>query len=131
MKRILTLLCIILKNDQTYFKNVVVFTPQDFQSIFGHFRSSHRRCSAKKVSLEISQNWQEKKKTLAQVFSSEFCEISKNTFFTEHLLVAASIIFNIIHKKINWIEFSPNFYLRDKVMNSAFQNLSLTWIMRL
>ena len=26
-----------------------------------------------------------KKKTLAQVFSCEFCEISKNTFFTEHL----------------------------------------------
>ena len=26
-----------------------------------------------------------KKETLAQVFSCEFCEISKNTFFTEHL----------------------------------------------
>ena len=25
------------------------------------------------------------KKRLAQVFSSEFCEISKNTIFTEHL----------------------------------------------
>ena len=25
------------------------------------------------------------KETLAQVFSCEFCEISKNTFFTEHL----------------------------------------------
>ena len=59
----------------------------------------------KKVFSEISQNSQEntcariscliklqaapatllKKKTLAQVFSCEFCEISKNTFFTEHL----------------------------------------------
>ena len=29
-------------------------------------------------------------KTLVQVFSSEFCEISKNTFFTEHLRTAAS-----------------------------------------
>ena len=36
-------------------------------------RSSHRRCSVKK-------------ETLAQVFSCEFCEISKNTFFTEPLL---------------------------------------------
>ena len=27
-----------------------------------------------------------KKETLAQVFSCEFCEIFKNTFFTEHLL---------------------------------------------
>ena len=31
-----------------------------------------------------------KKETLAQVFSSEFCEISKNTFSTEHLLTTAS-----------------------------------------
>ena len=29
--------------------------------------------------------------TLAQVFSCEFCEISKNNFFTEHLWVTASI----------------------------------------
>ena len=29
------------------------------------------------------------KETLAQVFSCEFCEISKNTFFTEHLWVTA------------------------------------------
>ena len=31
-----------------------------------------------------------KKETLAQVFSCEFCEISKNTFLTEHLWPAAS-----------------------------------------
>ena len=31
-----------------------------------------------------------KKETLAQVFSSEFCEISKNAFFTEHRWTAAS-----------------------------------------
>ena len=31
-----------------------------------------------------------KKETLAQVVSCEFCEISKNTFFTEHLWMAAS-----------------------------------------
>ena len=30
------------------------------------------------------------KKRLAQVFSREFCEISKNTFFTEHLRTTAS-----------------------------------------
>ena len=33
-----------------------------------------------------------KKETLAQVFSCEFCEISKNTLFTEHLWTAASDI---------------------------------------
>ena len=30
------------------------------------------------------------KETLAQVFSCEFCKISKNTFFTEHLWMTAS-----------------------------------------
>ena len=31
-----------------------------------------------------------KKETLAQVFSCEFCEISKNTFLTEHIWTIAS-----------------------------------------
>ena len=57
-----------------------------------------------KVLLKISQNSQEnacatrpqacnfiKKETLAQVLSCEFCEISKNTFFTEHLWATASV----------------------------------------
>ena len=35
-----------------------------------------------------------KKETRAEVFSSEFCEISKNTFFTEHLCMTAS---NVIY----------------------------------
>ena len=38
-----------------------------------------------------------KKETLAQVFSFESCEISKNTFFTEHLWAAASDISHISH----------------------------------
>ena len=32
-----------------------------------------------------------KKETLAQVFFFDFCEISKNNFFTEHLLTTASL----------------------------------------
>ena len=54
-----------------------------------------QRCPEEKVFLEISQNshraritlaWNlTKKETLAQVFSCEFCDISKNFFFTEHL----------------------------------------------
>ena len=71
-----------------------------------------RRCSVEKVFLEISQNSQEntcarvsfliklqawasnfiKKETLAQVFSCEFCEISKNTFLHRTPLVAASVV---------------------------------------
>ena len=38
-----------------------------------------------------------KKGTLAQVFSCGFCEISKNTFFTEHLWTTASNYF-IVYK---------------------------------
>ena len=33
----------------------------------------------------------ESKETLAQVFSCEFCEISKNSFFTEHIWTTASV----------------------------------------
>ena len=36
------------------------------------------------------------KKTLAQLFSCEFCEIFKNTFFTEHLWMTASVCLNVI-----------------------------------
>ena len=71
----------------------------------------------KKVFLEISQNSQEKtcarvsfliklqacnlikKATLAQVFSCEFCEISKNTFFTEPLWTTASFSIIILSTK--------------------------------
>ena len=48
----------------------------------------------KKMFLEISQNAQAcnfmKKESLAQVFFCEFCKISKNTFFTEHVWTTAS-----------------------------------------
>ena len=33
-----------------------------------------------------------KKETLAQVFSCNFCEISKNTFFTEHLCATVATL---------------------------------------
>ena len=62
-----------------------------------------------KMFLEISQNSQEntcaflmklqasacnfiKKEALSQVFSCEFCEISKNIFFTEHLWATTSTL---------------------------------------
>ena len=68
-------------------------------SLFNRFRVFQeavvQRCSVKKVLLEISQNSQEnnfiKKEALAQVFSSEFCEISNKTFLQRTPLVAASI----------------------------------------
>ena len=70
------------------------------------FRSSHQRCFIKKVFLKISRNSQvntcarvsflikfwglQKKEALAKMFSCEFCEVFKNTFFSEHLRTTAS-----------------------------------------
>ena len=56
----------------------------------------------KSVFLKISQNSQPKacnfikKGSLTQVFSCQFCEIFKNTFFTEHLRTIASV-YCILH----------------------------------
>ena len=43
-----------------------------------------QRCSVKKLFLEISQNSQEHICAKAQVFSCEFFEICKNTFFLQN-----------------------------------------------
>ena len=39
-----------------------------------------------------------KKETLAQVFSCEFCEIFKNTYFYRTPLVAASVLFRKLRR---------------------------------
>ena len=64
------------------------------------FRSSHRRCSVSNGVLRKFANFTAKhlcqgpflikKETLAHVFSCELYEISKNTYFTEHLWTIAS-----------------------------------------
>ena len=68
---------------------------------FSPYRDSHRGCSIKKVFLKVSQNQQVnrpqarnfiKKETLTQMFSCEFCQIFKNTFFIEHLRTASSVL---------------------------------------
>ena len=51
-----------------------------------------------------------KKMTLAQVFFGEFCEISKKTFFTEHLRTIASV-------------FSPNVG-KYRPKNSEYEHFS-------
>ena len=66
-----------------------------------HSKVATRGVLKKKVLLEILQNSQKstcarvsffiKKETLAQVFPCEFCKISKNTIFTQHLWTTASI----------------------------------------
>ena len=82
----------------------VLFNAFLYNLKFLNKESVAQTCSVRNVFLEISQNSQGntcagvyfliklqaacnfiKKETLAQVFSYEFCEISKNIFFTEHL----------------------------------------------
>ena len=66
-------------------------------------RSSHQRCSVRKIVVRdftkfTGKHWCQslflnnliEKETLSQVFSCKFCEISKNTFFMEHLWATAS-----------------------------------------
>ena len=98
--------------------NSLKITPEQ-RDFVTYLRSSRRRCSVKKVFVKISQNLQEntcvwvsfliksflkktmtqeacnfiKKETLTQVFSCEFCEISKKTFFHRTSPVAVSVTF--------------------------------------
>ena len=116
-----------------------------------------RWCSVKKVFFEISQNSQEnscakvsfliklhalacnfiKKETLAQVFSCEFSEISKNTFCYRTPLVAASELLNqfwflsniILRKNIKIITSQLNIMLMKIIpFLSYYVCKKLTWI---
>ena len=99
--------------------------------------------------LEISQNSQEntcartsflklqpqtcnfiQKETLAQVFACEFCEISKNTFFTEHLWTTATVTSRL--KRL--IRLDSNKYtvlLTDPFRNPLWQKTRLSIFLKL
>ena len=86
---------------------------KSFCILKGHIdRSSNRKCSVRKgvlrnfAKLTGKQQCQGlffnevaiKKESLALLLSCEFCEISKNTFFTEHLWATASVLkFDRLH----------------------------------
>ena len=64
---------------------------KDGYAIFAiFFRSSHWRCCKEKGVLKNFSKFVVKKETLALVFSHEFCETLKNTFFAEHFRTTAS-----------------------------------------
>ena len=95
--------------------------------------------------LKVSQNWQEntctrvsfsinyspsarifiKKETLAQTFSCEFCEISKNTFFCRTPLVAVSPNRGYLHCAILKVlhDFQEKRALKSRDMQFFFQNV--------
>ena len=68
----------------------VLLRKKDVDRNFTKFKGKHQ-CQ----SFFFNKNFTEKE-TLVQVFSGEFCEISKNTFFTEHLWTAATKINTVI-----------------------------------
>ena len=92
-----------------------------------------QRCSMKNVFFEISQNPRKnnsssatcnfiKKEILAQVFSCEFCEISKNTFFIEHLwwlLLHGVSKCNIVDTLKNFARFTVKQLCQSIIFNVA------------
>ena len=69
-----------------------------------------------------------KKETLAQVFPCELCEISKNTFFTEHLRATAFCNYTF-NKKIRY--YNSSFQKGTKLLtagpNYYYQQLYELW----
>ena len=75
-----------------------------------------------------------KKEILAQVFSCEFCEISKNTIFTEHLRATTSenylrerlrkvsrdiyLLFPSLRKHFSWLAIMPVFSFLNSILKS-------------
>ena len=88
---------------ETLFMNTENRKTNDHTNVFLTSEEVSQTCSVQKVFLGISQNSQEntcvrvffKKETLAQVFCCEFCQISKNTCFTEHLWWLLLFVLNL------------------------------------
>ena len=125
-----TFACIILKNGQTYFENLALFT---FFSIIHrkvNVEAVSVRCSIKKVFLKISQDSLEntrvgvsflirlqacnfiKKETATQVFSCKFCKIFKNIFFFRTPPGAPFEASTVFHKGLHTITVSSSNYLQ-------------------
>ena len=116
------------------------------------YRSSHQRCSVKKGVLRKFSKFTGKhlcqshflnkvtalrpeilfkKETLTQVFSCEFCIISKNTFFTEHLWTTTSTYKTLLqalrYKQQNVISqgWTNSNLLRDRSRSGISESLHL------
>ena len=109
------------------------------------YRRSHQRCSRKKSALKNITKFTGKhlcirpatllKKRLWHMFSCEFCEIFKNTFFAEHLgpkgnhrrcSVKKSVIKNFVNftGKHCWM---PSFFFQKIKQKKPLTNQSFFW----
>ena len=117
--------------------------------VYGKNRSSHRRCSLRKGILRNIPKLTGKhlcqslflnkvaglrpttllKKTLAQVFFGEFCEISKNTSFQEPSLLSISIDAPRLFVEL---ETSSGLFKRKyESLNVNFEHLELFYLKRI
>ena len=95
-----------------FYRSNIILLWNDLQQLIASYRSSHRRCSVKKGVLRKFAKFTGKhlcqslflnkvagalKEALAQVFSCEFCEFSKNSFLTEHVWATASFFISIFY----------------------------------
>ena len=71
------------------------------------------------------------KTSLAQVFSCEFCEICKSTFFAEHHRTTTSdyTVFSPIngHSKGGHLSVADNFFSPAEFWSKSHENLSKRW----
>ena len=81
---------------------VLIFILLEDSLLKNNIINSHQRCPIKKGLRPATLL---KKETLAQVFSYEFCEIFRNTFFTEHLWTTASAIFLSIFYTLDYVKY--------------------------
>ena len=98
------------RDSGTYFTPFSSFSIVGFEQLnvsllfFTLDRSNHHRRSVKKMFLKVLQNSQENTcarvfliSSVAQVFSCEFCQIFKNTFFDRKTPLAASGSSRFVH----------------------------------
>ena len=92
----------------------------------------HRRCSVKKAVLKNFAKFRGKhmckKKTLTQVFSCEFYETFRKTFFTERLRVTASVCSSVYSSWVKAIKLLKaqhfTIFLTEKTKNIKLQHLT-------
>ena len=91
------------------------------------YRSSHRRCSVKKGSLGNFAKFTGthlrqrlffiKKESLAQVFSGEFCEISKNT---GRLLLCSWPKLQVVVSRKTWVDSIQCYFVSNRCFKRIF-----------
>ena len=94
MTTVLVQLLNIMRMKYAYFMNQIKFQEQLFADVFHLQYSQENSCAEVTFYLSYRPGGLQfyYKETPTQVFSCEYCEISKNTYFEGHLRLAASVL---------------------------------------